>query len=103
MSNGTFGQGERTLSTAAGMVREAKGDFNRIADKLTNQIQGVQGRWGGEGAKAFFILNQAWNEKQKVIVSALDEFAESLGVTEQTNTSTDQDQGARYTKMQNRL
>ena len=79
MSNAPeFGQGEGTLSRAAGLVTDARADFNKIADKLSGQIAGVQGKWGGQGASAFFILHTAWNEKQKVIVDALDEFSASL-------------------------
>ena len=59
MSNAPeFGQGEGTLSRAAGLVTDARADFNKIADKLSGQIAGVQGKWGGQGASAFFILHR---------------------------------------------
>jgi WXG100 family type VII secretion target len=104
MSNAPeFGQGEGTLSKAAGMVSEARGDFNRIASTLTGQIAAVQGKWGGQGAAAFFTLHTAWNEKQKVIVDALDEFSASLHTTEKDNVSTDEAQGANYSKLSGRL
>lgn len=103
MTSGEYGQGEGTLTRAAELVRDARTEFNTIAAQLTDQINGVQGRWGGAGANAFFILHQAWTEKQQTIVSALDEFANSLGVTERENVSNDEAQGANYTRLQNRM
>lgn len=104
MSNAPeFGQGEGTLSKAAGMVTDARADFNKIADKLSGQIAGVQGKWGGQGASAFFVLHSAWNEKQKVIVDALDEFSASLHSTERDNVSTDEAQHGNFNKLHGRL
>lgn len=98
-----FGQGEGVLTRAAGMVSDARIDFNNISRQLTDQISGVQGRWGGQGATAFFALQQAWTEKQQVIVDALNDFENSLGVTERDNVSTDDAQGANFTNLSNRM
>lgn len=104
MSNAPeFGQGEGTLSKASGLVSDARTDFNKIAGKLDGQIAGIQGKWGGQGASAFFVLHTAWNEKQKVIVDALDEFAASLTTTEKDNVSTDDAQSASYGRLSGRL
>ncbi len=74
MSAAEMGQGEGTLSKGAALVADAKVDFDRISNKLDGQIQGLRGRWQGAGGTAFFTLHQAWTEKQKVIVQALNEF-----------------------------
>ena len=104
MSNAPeFGQGEGTLTRASGMVSDAKADFTTISGRLTDQIAAVQGRWGGQGATAFFALHQAWTENQKIIVDALDDFSASLTTTEKDNTSTDDAQNASYTKLSGRL
>jgi WXG100 family type VII secretion target len=104
MSNAPeFGQGEGTLSKASGLVTDAKADFVKIAGTLSGQISAVQGKWGGQGAAAFFTLHTAWDEKQRVIVDALDEFAASLTTTEKDNVSTDDAQNASYTNLSNRL
>jgi WXG100 family type VII secretion target len=104
MSNAPeFGQGAGTLSKAAGLVTDARADFTTIANRLSGQIAGVQGKWGGSGASAFFTLHNAWNEKQKVIVDALDEFAASLQTTEKDNLATDDAQSANYTRLNGRL
>jgi WXG100 family type VII secretion target len=105
MSNAAneYGQGEGTLTRAAGLVSDARADFNQISAKLTDQISAVQSKWGGQGASAFFVLHQTWTEKQATIVNALDEFAQSLTTTEQTNTSTDDDQGATFGRLSGRL
>lgn len=103
MSAAEMGQGEGTLSKAAGLVADAKGDFDRISSKLDGQIQGLRGRWAGQGGMAFFSLHQAWTEKQRVIVSALNEFEASLQSTERDNVSTDEAQSSNYGNLTNRL
>lgn len=104
MSNAPeFGQGEGTLSRASGMVSDARGDFMNISSTLSGQIAEVRGKWGGQGATAFHILHDAWQEKQKVIVDALDEFSAALTGTEKDNVSTDDAQHTSYTNLQGRL
>lgn len=103
MLQGDFGQGEATLSRAAGMVSDARGDFLTLASQLSDQISALQGRWVGEGGRAFFTLHQTWSEKQRTIVNALDEFASSLTSTEQLNMNTDQDRGAGMSRLTSRL
>ncbi len=104
MSNAPeFGQGEGTLTRAAGLVSDARADFTTISSRLTDQISSVQGRWGGQGAQAFFTLHQTWTEKQRVIVAALDEFADSLTTTERDNMSTDDEQGSTFGNLTSRL
>ena len=98
-----MGQGEGTLSKGAALVAVAKVDFDRISNKLEGQIQGVRGRWQGAGGTAFFMLHQAWNEKQKIIVRALDEFESALTSTERDNVSTDESQSAIYARTTTRL
>ncbi len=95
--------GEQTLSRAAGMVSAARADFTRDAANLENQINGMRGRWQGAGGQAFFALHQAWTEKQRVIVSALDEFENSLRSTERDNVSTDETQQSAHVNLAGRL
>lgn len=102
-SNPEYGQATGALTRAAGLVSDAKADFNSISAKLTDQINGVQSQWGGQGATAFFVLHQAWSEKQRTIVSALDEFANSLTSTEKDNTNTDEAQHSTFNKLNSRL
>jgi WXG100 family type VII secretion target len=103
MSAAEMGQGEGTLTKAAGLVADAKADFDRLALKLDGQIQGLQGKWAGAGGTAFFSLHQAWTEKQKIIVGALNEFEASLTSTEKDNISTDDAQMANYNRTAGRL
>ncbi|GAB3790622.1 WXG100 family type VII secretion target [Nocardioides ungokensis] len=105
MSNSApeMGQGERTLSRAAGMVAEAKQDFDGFSRRLDGQIAGLRGAWCGAGGTAFFALHQAWTERQRVITGALDEFEASLRSTERDNTHTDQTQAAGYQRTAGRL
>jgi len=102
-SSPEYGQGDGTLTRAAGLVSDARADFNSISGRLTDQISSVQGRWGGQGASAFFVLHQTWTEKQRTIVSALDEFAQSLTVTERDNVNTDDEQGSNFGRLNSRL
>ena len=98
-----FGQGEGVLTRAAGMVADARADFHNISKQLTDQISQVQGRWGGQGATAFFALQQAWTEKQQVIVDSLNELESSLGLTERDNVSTDESQRASFAHLTHQL
>lgn len=95
--------GEQVLSRAAGMVAAAKADFTRDAANLENQINGMRGRWQGAGGQAFFTLHQAWTEKQRTILSALDEFEASLRTTERDNVSTDETQQTANVNLAGRL
>lgn len=98
-----MGQGEGTLTRAAGLVADAKQDFDRLSGQLEGQIQGLQGRWAGAGGTAFFNLHRAWTEKQRTIVNALTEFEASLTSTEKDNINTDEAQSANYARTAGRL
>jgi WXG100 family type VII secretion target len=105
MSNNApdMGQSEGTLTRAAGMVADAKGDFDGLSRRLEGQIAGLRGRWTGAGATAFFALHQAWTEQQHAITRALDEFESSLTTTERDNVVTDEAQSATYHRTAGRL
>ncbi|MFC7497039.1 MULTISPECIES: WXG100 family type VII secretion target [unclassified Nocardioides] len=98
-----MGQGEGTLTKAAGMVAEARQDFLTLSKGLEGQIAGVQGKWAGAGGNAFFALHQAWTQKQAVITNALNEFEASLTSTEKDNMATDDTQSANFNKLTGRL
>ena len=98
-----MGQGERTLTRAAGLVAEAKQDFDSMSKTLEGQIAGLQGKWAGAGGTAFFSLHQAWTEKQRVITNALNEFEASLTSTERDNVNTDETQSSNYSRVAGRL
>ena len=105
MSQGApeMGQGERTLTRAAGLVADARQDFEGLSRALEGQIAGLQGKWAGAGGTAFFSLHQAWTEKQRVITNALNEFEASLTSTERDNMGTDESQSSAYNRFAGRL
>ncbi len=105
MSQGAaeMGQGERTLTRAAGLVSQAKQDFDSMSQTLEGQIAGLQGKWAGAGGTAFFSLHQAWNDKQRIITKALNDFEASLTSTERDNMSTDDTQSSNYSRLTGRL
>jgi WXG100 family type VII secretion target len=98
-----MGQGEGTLSKAAGLVVDAKADFDGLKDTLTNQIAGIRGMWVGQGGSAFFNLQEAWTQRQTTILNALNEFEASLRSTEKDNTTTDDTQSANFNRNASRL
>ena len=98
-----MGHGEGTLTRAAGLVTEARGDLGRLSGKLEAQVSGLQSQWAGAGGQAFFELHRAWTERQMVIVGALGELEASLASTEQDNISTDEAQSASYRSALGRL
>lgn len=81
--------GEGTLVQASSLVSDAKVDFDRLSANLTEQILAAQSRWQGEGGKAFFGLQQAWSDKQRIIVSALERFQSELTGTQTVFTGAD--------------
>ena len=95
--------GDRTLSRAAGMVANAKSDFDRLSRTMSDTIVGYQSKWQGQGGRAFFGLHQAWTEKQDRIVRALTEFEAALTSTERDNINTDQSQSDYMNKNHSRL
>lgn len=98
-----YGQGQGTLTRAAGLVDAARQDFTGYSQQLSGKLSSLRGQWGGQGANAFFVLEQAWTEKQATIVKALDDFSQSLGQTERVNTSNDDDQSGRLGNLTSRL
>ncbi|MCW2765203.1 MAG: hypothetical protein JWO11_1162 [Nocardioides sp.] len=98
-----MGQGEKTLSQAAGLVADAKQDFDGFSNNLDGQIAGLRTKWAGAGAQAFFVLHQAWTEKQAAILGALNEFEASLLSTEKDNVTTDDAQSSNYARYAGRL
>lgn len=102
MSN-EYGQGEKALSRAAGMVAQARGEFDTISKTLMGNVESMRSQWGGQGAVAFQALAMAWNEKQQKIVSALNEFESNLVTTEKDNLATDDSQSSAMTSLQNSL
>jgi WXG100 family type VII secretion target len=102
-SSNEMGQGQGTLTTAAGMVADAKHDFDRLNGELVQHIDAARAKWAGRGGTAFNALGRAWAEKQRTIVGALNQFEASLRSTEKDNTSTDDTQSTAYARNQRRL
>ena len=98
-----MGQGQGTLSAAAGMVADAKHDFDRLDNELVQHIDAARAQWAGQGGTAFNALGHAWSEKQRTIVSALIQFEAALRSTEKDNISTDGTQSAAFARTQRRL
>ena len=102
-SNPVFGQAHGVLGQAAQLVIDAKADFESQSKTLDGQISAVKGQWAGAGGSAFFILHNAWMEKHKVIVTALDKFHASLTATEKDNMQVDQQAGDFMNSLINKL
>lgn len=102
-SAGQMGQGQATLSVAAGMVAEAKADFDRFNNELVHHIDSARTSWTGQGGRAFTSLGHAWAERQRTITDALDRFEASLRSTEKDNTGTDDAQSSAFTRNRTRL
>ncbi|MFC6153855.1 WXG100 family type VII secretion target [Nocardioides yefusunii] len=77
------------LATATQHVESARADVTSLCTTLGSQIEGIGSRWAGEGARAFHQVHQTWQQKQNRLVSALDDFAESLTQTDRDNLATD--------------
>src|SRR3954462_9346699 len=86
------GQGEGTLSAAAGLVADAKHDFDRLNNELIHPIASPKGPSAGPGGSAFNRLGPAWQEKPTTIVTACNQFEATRSSTKKDNTSTDDTQ-----------
>jgi WXG100 family type VII secretion target len=98
-----MGQGRGTLSRAAGMVADARVDFERLNSQLVERIDSARATWVGQGGTAFNALGHAWSEKQRTITEALDGFEAALRATERDYTATDDIQSSVFTRSQQRL
>jgi WXG100 family type VII secretion target len=103
MSEAGLTAAERALSKAAESVDTARNDVTQRCSELGGQIDAIGAKWGGQGAVAFRQLHQAWQEKQRKIVGALDQFSESLRQTEKDNVATDQARADASANLMNRL
>lgn len=101
--NAGFHQTEAALSHAAEHVRTAQSEVTTLCQSLSSQIQGIGARWGGQGATAFHTLHNTWQEKQRTIVNALEDFAASLETTQSDNVGTDQAQADMSSNLLRRL
>lgn len=102
-STNEMGQGQGTLSAAAGMVADAKHDFDRLNNELVQHMDAAKAKWAGQGGTAFNALGHAWSEKQRTITRALDGFEAALRATERDNTTTDDVQSSAFVRTQQRL
>lgn len=80
---------EGVLAAASGKVLEARVDVLQRSQRLEGEIASLAGAWSGEGARAFERLHQAWQEKQRRVVGALDDLATALDETGRDTTATD--------------
>ncbi|MBM9461692.1 WXG100 family type VII secretion target [Nocardioides sp. zg-536] len=102
-SNIEFGHAEGALKQIAERVVQAKQEFTQHSNTLDGQIQGLKGKWEGDGGRAFMVLHNAWTEKHKVITTALDKFHASLTETEADNVAVDQGAGSNMNTLINKL
>jgi uncharacterized protein YukE len=98
-----MGQGQGTLSAAGALVAGAREDFDRLDHELVTHLGEARALWGGQGGSAFQALGQAWSERQRTIVNALDRLGEALRSTERDNLGTDELQSAAFARTQLRL
>lgn len=82
------------LRLAANLIDQAQADFTSLSADLDSRISGMRAQWQGAGGLAFANLQQAWQDKQRVIVGALTDFETALIGTDQANIATDDDQAA---------
>jgi uncharacterized protein YukE len=98
-----MGQEYGALSHAAALVREARGDLDRLDQRVALHLATAESSWSGRGAAALQTLGRAWSERQRTIVGALDLFEHSLRSTERDNTLTDDEQSSAFARTQGRL
>lgn len=103
MSNVEFGHAEGALKQIADRVIQAKQEFGQHSATMESQLEGMRSAWQGSGGLSFQQLKDAWVEKHKLVVTALDKFHASLTETEKDNTAVDEQAGAGMNTLINRL
>lgn len=98
-----MGMGAGTLGRAAELVEAARHDFDQMAAELDSELDQLRGQWQGAGGRAFFVLHDAWHDKQRRVVSALEDLAGALRGTERDVGATDEAQAASYHQDLSRL
>jgi uncharacterized protein YukE len=98
-----MGQGRGALSRAAGLVADARADFERYNTEVVERIDAARATWFGQGSTAFNALGHAWSERQRTIINALDGFEMALRATERDNIATDDAQSSVFVRGQQRL
>ena len=91
-----MGMGVGTLGRGADLVGGARADFDRLGAELDHEIDLLRPRWQGAGGQAFFVLKDAWHDRQRRVVAALDDLAAALRDTERDVLATDQAQADGY-------
>jgi WXG100 family type VII secretion target len=103
MTNNRVGFGEGTIQSTSQLIAGAKVELRRLSKELQSEIDQMQGKWGGDGAQAFSILNQAWDEKQDAIVMTLEKFESTLGETERSLTTSDEQSSAQVSAIRSQM
>jgi WXG100 family type VII secretion target len=88
--------GAGTLGRGADLVGAARHDFDRMSAELDHEIDQLRPRWQGAGGRAFFVLKDAWNDRHRRVVAALDGLAAALRDTQRDVLTTDEAQAAGY-------
>ncbi len=99
----TMRQQEQALIRAAEQVRMARGDVQRLGDRLGLEMQGLRAQWAGRGGTAFQSLMVGWAERQRRILGALETLAAHVETTERDTGSTDDVQAGVTAVLLNRL
>ncbi len=98
-----FGQAEGALKRVADRVVQAKQEFGAHSHTMDDQLASLATQWQGSGGLSFKNLKDAWLEKHKVVVFALDKFHASLTETEKDNQQVDDQAGSDMVALMNRL
>lgn len=91
-----MGMGAGTLGRGADLVGSARCDFDRMSAELDHEIDQLRPAWQGAGGRAFFVLEEAWAERHRRVLAALDGLAAALRDTERDVLATDEAQAAGY-------
>ncbi|QCX28848.1 WXG100 family type VII secretion target [Nocardioides jishulii] len=103
MSQGDLVVGEGVLAAASEAVTRARTDVTTLSRQLAGEIEALESRWKGDGARAFERLHHAWQSKQQRVVGALDGLAAALEETGRDAVATDSAQADVTQRLLSRL
>lgn len=101
--SGEMSKQDQALTRGAQLVSEARGELDQQMSALRGKLTGIGSQWVGAGSAAFQQVMTRWDEDTRRIVSALNEFEQSLRSAEATYTASDEQQAQAFAKFQGAL
>jgi WXG100 family type VII secretion target len=94
---------DEALQASVRITRDARREISSQVQSLNARIDQIGSSWEGQGALAFGRVRAAWNNQVHRLMTALDEFGDSLEVTDQKFNAAEDDVAGAMSHLSARL